>query len=258
MNRHFTLGHRLPSRLAVPLFGDRRRYGAVIRTDDPSWQEWERRMPQVYDATQRTSVGRVVNDAGYGVLSHVEMEGREVLEVGPGSLDHLDHCRGRPRRYVLADVRPEMLKRGSERLRMAGVPHAAVLLPRSGAPCLPFPEGAFDLVIAFYSLEHLYPLEDHLAELRRTLCSGGLLVGAIPCEGGLAWGCGRFLTTRRWFKRHTTIDPDKIICWEHPNFADRILTMLDRTLIHRHLQYWPLRIPSLDLNLVVRFVYEKP
>ena len=67
------------------------------------------------------------------------------------------------------------------------------------------------------------------------------------------------LTSRRWFKNNTTIDPDKIICWEHPNFADHILDELDQVFQREAVGYWPLSwLPALDLNLVIRLCYRKP
>jgi hypothetical protein len=39
----------------------------------------------------------------------------------------------------------------------------------------------------------------------------------------MRWGLGRMVTSRRWFKAHTTIDLNKLICWEHPNFAPTVL-----------------------------------
>ncbi len=254
---HFTLGHRLPHVLAAPLFGDRVRFGLVVQEDDPCWKEWQERMPAAYDATQKQSVGTVVNASGYRVMRRVPLDGRTVLEIGPGPLDHVEHWQGRPARFVAADVQRDMLRKAEEKLRAHDVPHEAVLLGGRDAP-LPFADGAFDVVVSFYSLEHLYPLADRLAEMLRVLRPGGLLAGAIPTEGGLAWGTGRFLTSRRWFHANTTIDPDKIICWEHPNFADAILQELDARLRRHHLGYWPLRVPLIDVNLTVAFVYEKP
>ena len=35
------------------------------------------------------------------------------------------------------------------------------------------------------------------------------------------------LTSRRWMKKNTNIDPDKIIYWEHPNFVSNIKFHLD-------------------------------
>ena len=67
------------------------------------------------------------------------------------------------------------------------------------------------------------------------------------------------LTSRRWFKKNTTIDPDKIICWEHPNFADQIIAELDQVFQRQALVHWPLRgLPVLALNLILRFLYRKP
>ena len=92
----------------------------------------------------------------------------------------------------------------------------------------------------------------------RILKPSGTLIGAIPAEGGLAWGGGRMITSRRWFKKNTRINPDKIICWEHPNFADQIIDELDQVFDRKTLVHWPLRWPPvLDVNLVLRFHYLK-
>lgn len=66
------------------------------------------------------------------------------------------------------------------------------------------------------------------------------------------------LTSRHWFKNNTTINPDKIICWEHPNFADQILKELDQVFTRETVHYWPSPwLPLLDPNLVIRLLYRK-
>ncbi len=71
-------------------------------------------------------------------------------------------------------------------------------------------------------------------------------------------GGGRVLTSRRWFKSNTTIDPDKIICWEHPNFADHILAELDQVFQREAMDYWPLPwLSALDVNLIIQLCYRK-
>ena len=122
---------------------------------------------------------------------------------------------------------------------------------------LSFRSETFDVVVSFYSLEHLHPLGEYLEEIHRVLRPGGRLVGAIPCEGGLAWGAGRMLTTRRWLYRDTGLNMDKIICWEHVNFADDILEALDHRFRRDTLNFWPAAVPLIDANLVARFIYEK-
>ena len=256
--RAFALGHRLPRFLARRLFGDRERFGTVVRPDDPCWLEWQQVAIAFYHAHQKQRVGAVVNDAGYRVMSRVDLTGRRVLEIGPGELSHFDCWRGTPAHYVLCDIREPLLAESARRLEARGVSHSAVIAPEDPAAALPFDDGEFDLVVSFYCLEHIQSLGHHVEQIRRVLRPGGRLVGAIPAEGGMAWGLGRFFTSRRWFKKHTTINPDKIICWEHPNFADQVLRALDARMRRCHLRYWPLWLPSIDLNLIVRFVYEKP
>ena len=59
-----------------------------------------------------------------------------------------------------------------------------------------------------------------------------ILVGAIPNEGGFAWGTGRFLSTRRFVHKNSKINYDKIICWEHVNFCDQILKKVDQASLN--------------------------
>ena len=80
----FVLRPWLPEAALAQLFGDRKRFGRVPQRDDPDWLEWERLMPAAYDATQRQSIGRFVNDAGYQIMREVNLDGLRVLEIGPG------------------------------------------------------------------------------------------------------------------------------------------------------------------------------
>ncbi|MEE8056421.1 MAG: hypothetical protein V3T17_01100 [Pseudomonadales bacterium] len=78
----------------------------------------------------------------------------------------------------------------------------------------------------------------------------------LSAEGGLAWKLGRFLTSRRWLKRNTIINSDKIICWEHTNFSDIILNSLNEKMLRNRVKYWSISLPSLDVNLVIMFDFE--
>ena len=255
--RDFMIRDRLPETWRGPLWGDRRRWGLDVRPADPDWQEWEHAYLAFYAANQRAGIGTSVNDAGYRVMRRVDLEGRRVLEIGPGDIRHIRFWRGRPREYVLVDIQTDMLDKARLRLEAAGMASRSLRVERGQA--LPLEDGSIDIAVSFYSLEHMYPLQPYVAEICRVLKPGGTLVGAIPAEGGLAWGLGRMLTSRRWFRKHTRIDPDKIICWEHPNFADEVVAELDRRLRRRAVRLWPLSwLPWLDVNLIVRFVYAKP
>jgi SAM-dependent methyltransferase len=254
--RNFVVRDWLPLALRAPLWGARERWGLSICKDDPCWKEWQSTYLEFYAANQRTGIGTKVNDAGYRVMSQIDLSAMRVLEIGPGDIRHVAFWQGRPREYVLADIQAAMLHKARQKLESAGIPSRSLLVRRDEP--LPLQDMAVDIVISFYSLEHLYPLRPHVHEICRVLRPGGLLIGAIPTEGGLAWGAGRFLTSRRWLKKHSTIDPDKIICWEHPNFADQILTELDLQFERQFIGHWPFPwMPLLDPNLIIRLIYRK-
>lgn len=237
-----------------PLWGDRDRWGLTINERDPSWIEYQDELTRFYDETQRGVLGRWISDAGYRVMSRIDLSGKRVLEIGPGDIRHMAFWNGKPNEYLLVDIQKRMLLKAQARLAEIGVP-CQPLLVGIGKP-LPFEDASLDVVVSFFSLEHIYPLAPYLREVQRVLRPGGNLIGAIPAEGGLAWGGGRMLTTRRWFRRHTSVDPDKIICWEHPNFGDQILAELDESFDRQLVRFWPLPwLPLLDVNLTVRFHY---
>jgi SAM-dependent methyltransferase len=249
--------HLLPHALRAPLWGDRERWGLTVDEQDPCWREWLGTYADFYLANQREGIGTRVNDAGYRVMSSIDLSGKHVLEIGAGDIRHMPHWRGKPAEYLLADVSTDMMNFACKSLIDAGIQHRTLHVERNQP--LGLDDASVDVIVSFYSLEHLYPLRPYLEEMHRVLQPGGILIGAIPAEGGLAWGGGRLLTSRRWFKKNTSINPDKIICWEHPNFADQIVAELDQVFERQALVHWPLRwVPALDLNLILRFQYRKP
>lgn len=254
MKKYFSIGHRLPHFLAAPLFGDRRRFGLKIQRDDPDWLIWQKFYQDFYQRTQKQGVGKVVNDAGYKIFDRVDLVNKQVLEFGPGTLPHISFWRGTPASYTLVDNIEEMLNHSKKVLTNIGVSCETAIINSFE---LPFDDEKFDVIVSFYSLEHLYPLENYLLEISRVLKPGGLLVGGIPTEGGVFWGLGRFFTTRRFIKQNSTHNPDKVICWEHPNFAEDILTQLDESFLPRYKSFWPMSIPFVDVNMIIRFIYEK-
>lgn len=244
----------LPKSLRTPLWGDRERWGLTPVPDDVCWKEWQGRYIDFYKENQREGIGTWVNDAGYGVMSSIDLTGKRVLEIGAGDIRHMKFWWSEPAEYLLADVSDEMMSFAIRRVEERGIAYRTILVERNEP--LALEDASVDVIISFYSLEHLYPLRPYLDELKRLLKPGGYLIGAIPAEGGLAWGGGRMLTSRRWFKKNTNIVPDKIICWEHPNYADHILEELDKVFKREAVQHWPLPwLPILDPNLVIRLLY---
>ncbi len=119
-----------------------------------------------------------------------------------------------------------------------------------------YKSNSVDLVISFFSLEHIYNLNSCIKEISRILKKNGKLVFAIPNEGSFAWGFSRYLISRRWMKKNTNINYDKVICWEHPNFATTIIKLLDKNFLSIKIN----KIPNLyfdDFSLIIKGIYKK-
>ncbi len=210
-----------------------------------------------YRSTQKKGIGNLVNNAGYEVLEQIDLNNLDVLEFGPGEIPHLHFWNGRPNHFYFADYRQEMLNETGKRLKHLGVPNTGFLLPKdNNGEISDLANKKVDVILSFYSLEHLYPLEKYLNSMLNLLKPNGLIVGAIPTEGGLGWGIGRYLTSRRWLEKNG-ISMEKIMCWEHPNFAETVLLSLESLADRKMLGFWPLKLPSIDLNLVIKFIYQK-
>ena len=203
---------------------------------------------------QKSGVGKRVNDAGYEILRDIDFSGKQVAEIGPGNLPHRAFWNGIPEKFTAIDISQEFLGLTEKKIDCAF--EGVHLTDR--AQKLPIADEQFDILLTFYSLEHLQPLREHLREYHRILKPGGMLIGAIPNEGGIAWGLGRFMTSRRWIKKNTSLNYDKIICWEHPNFAREIISAMDTQFAREELSMFPLRfLKSVDINLVTMFRFRK-
>jgi SAM-dependent methyltransferase len=250
----------LPYFITKALFGDRKQFGIYPDISDGDWLIWqEKAFSDFYYNTQQRGIGNWVCNLAYPVVEKIDFKGKTILEVGPGIIRHLKHISNMPTKYCLCDINSYALKIAQEQLYNANVPCETILLDREGVEMagFPFPEKSFDVIISFNSLEHLNSLDRYLNEIKRILKKGGQLIGGIPCEGGLAWGLGRFLTTRRYVFKNYGINYDKIICWEHPNFADFIIERLDAHFEREHLKLHPFSWLPIDFNLVASFIYKQ-
>lgn len=240
------------------LWGDRRQFGHVPDPSDPEWQIWQKNAyTDFYQNTQLKGIGNSICKMIYPVVSNLDFYNKHVLEIGPGVLRHIKYLNAVPNKYTLCDIDADVLRLGETILDVEGIPCETVLLPNQTQIRLPFDNNAFDTIVTFNSLEHLYPLEDYLCEMKRILRPNGHLVGGVPCEGGLAWGGGRYFTTRRYVHQKYSINYDKIISWEHPNFADFIIEKLCEVFSKNLLKLHPFSFLPIDFNLMISFVFSK-
>ena len=252
-----TLRSLLPYYYTKLLFGDRRRYGKIPPPADKDWIEWNNRNTEIYHATGRENRAHdSAMHAGYKILGESDKIKGKVLEIGPGNIDHLSYWdTSKVEKYTIVDIRDEMLTLSTGILDREKISNEGVKINREDIS-LPLDSDSFDCVISFYALEHIVELEKYIAEIKRVLKNGGLFIGGIPAEGGLGWGLGRYLTSRVWFKKNTNIDLYKIICWEHVNYSDEIMRILKQQFKINKIKYWPLRLPIIDMNLIISYEYE--
>jgi ubiquinone/menaquinone biosynthesis C-methylase UbiE len=104
-----------------------------------------------------------------------DVAGRRILDVGCGAGPLLEALRERGAVVTGAEPSAKMLELARQRLGEDTVLHQAGL----GGDPLPFPDGAFDDVVACLVLHYLEDWKAPLAELRRVLTPGGRLIVVV-------------------------------------------------------------------------------
>jgi SAM-dependent methyltransferase len=116
---------------------------------------------------------------------------------------------------------------------------------------LPWDDDSFDRVLAIHLLEHLYNLPATLEEVARVLRKDGVFSVVIPCEGGQLYSLGRRFTTKRMFEKRYQMPYEWMIQQEHCNTAREVMTELGRHFHVRRRSYFPLGLPTPDMNLMI-------
>ena len=223
--------------------------------NDPDWIIWSKFWQEFYDKTQKSGIGAIVNNLGYKILLNIDLSGKKVMEIGPGNLPHIKYWKNLPEEYTAIDVSErsfKYLKKLDKKIIIK-----KYIIKHNKINDIPL--NKIDIIMSFYSLEHIHNLADMLKFFYNKLNKNGLLVISIPNEGGLAWGLGRYLTTRRFVNNKTKLNYDKIICFEHPNFINDIISSIKSTnfkIVTK--KSYPLgNLMPLDLNLVTSLICKK-
>ncbi|HLL90864.1 MAG TPA: class I SAM-dependent methyltransferase [Tepidisphaeraceae bacterium] len=183
---------------------------------------------------------------GHEYVLRSMVDGARTLEVGPGTGSHLQfEDLKRHEQYVGVELRATLgntIERDYPGVR---------LVVGDCQQRIDFPDHTFDRVIAIHVLEHLDNLPAALAEFRRVLKPSGRLSIVIPCEGGAGYAMGRAVTTKRLFEKRYKVPYEPFIRHDHVNTARDVLAALDRDFRTVHRTFYPLRVPSVDANLVI-------
>jgi SAM-dependent methyltransferase len=127
--------------------------------------------------------------------------GRRILDVGCGAGPLLEALRDRGAAVTGAEPSAKMLELARRRLGEGADLHQAGL----GDGPLPFPDGAFDDVIACLVLHYLEDWKAPLAEIRRVLAPGGRLIVAVnhPFAYTVFHPGGDYFATHEYFEDYT-------------------------------------------------------
>lgn len=177
--------------------------------------------------------------------------GSRTLEIGAGTGEHLGCENLEDQEYYALELRPNLADQIQKDFQ-----HVHMII----GDCerrLDLPDASLDRVIAIHVLEHLGNLPVALDEVRRVLKPQGSFSVVIPCEGGASYSLGRRLSSKRIFEKRYKRDYDWLISYEHINRADEIIAELNKRFKTRHRKFWPLRVPSVHVNLVLGLTLQR-
>lgn len=228
--------------------------------------KWPKRLPELTDEQQRIRDDFMnhwlqILPKRYGILERFNhsyplrtqhSKIKRTLDIGAGRGEHLNYEDISSQDYTAMELRPEL----AEVIRLA-YPSVKVVV----GDCqerIDFPDNYFDRVLAIHILEHLPNLPKALDEIKRILMPNGLFSVVIPCEGGLAYSLARQISTRRIFEKRYQQKFDWLVACEHINQPDEIISELRSRFKIIHRSFFPLVIPSVNLNLVIGLTLVNP
>lgn len=225
-----------------------------LETEDEAWLLHREKYPGMYDGANYSSpLQRFVMNASHRLTEKpfgANHSFETVLEIGAGTGGHFDFVRHQFKQYILSDMDPRMLTLAREHIGPARAERVRFELQQGEA--LALPDQSVDRLVATHVLEHIHPAHLALKEWCRVIRHGGTLSILIPTDPGLAWRLGRRLGPRRHAVTQG-IAYDYIMAREHVNSCINLIAILRHYFPRAREAWWPLPIPSVDLNLFFAF-----
>jgi len=221
-----------------------------MESEDPAWLDYRARFADVYDESNYASPLQSAMMRASHRLAEKRFQKHEhfskVLEIGAGTGEHLDFVRHTFDQYILSDLDAKTLEvaKGKLNARFG----TKLMFETQSGESLSYVDNSFDRLIATHVLEHIYQPHLALKEWVRVIKNGGVLSLLIPTDPGIAWRLGRHLGPRKNAVSQG-IAYDYVMAREHVNSCNNLIALLRHYFPERTESWWPLPIPSIDLNL---------
>jgi SAM-dependent methyltransferase len=174
----------------------------------------------------------------------------KTLEIGAGTGEHLHYEDWKGQDYKALEMRSNLAQEISN-----SFPGVQVLVGDCEKQ-IDIADRSVDRVIAIHVLEHLADLPSALDQIQRILKPGAKFSIVIPCEGGFGYALGRRVTSQRVFERRYKQDYTWLISHDHVNTAEEIIEEVKKRFRIVHSQFWPLRVPIINANLLIGLTAE--
>ncbi|WOZ79005.1 class I SAM-dependent methyltransferase [Kosakonia sacchari] len=226
----------------------------MMQDDDKAWIEWRENFHALYDnANYSSSLQARVMHASHRLLERPFTKKdnfSQVLEIGAGTGEHTKFIKHNFANYVVSDMDEKTLEIAKQKIEESDRHKFSFSVQKGQA--LQYADESFDRVIAAHVLEHIN--QPHLAikEWCRVVKNGGTLSILLPTDPGIAWRIGRMLGPRK-HAHAAGIAYDYVMAREHVNSCVNLMSLLRHYFPERKEAWWPLRIPSVDVNLFYSF-----
>lgn len=221
-----------------------------LNNEDQDWLNFRTKFADVYDESNYVSpLQSILMRASHRRVEECFKERdhfSRVLEIGAGTGEHLCYVRHHFDQYVLTDIDTKTLEVAKGKL--ASKFGDKLLFEKQSGEKLSYADDSFDRLIATHVLEHIYQPHLALKEWARVVRHGGILSILIPTDPGLAWRLGRHFGPRKNAIAQG-VAYDYVMAREHVNSCNNLIALLRFYFPDRTETWWPLPIPSIDLNL---------
>jgi phosphatidylethanolamine/phosphatidyl-N-methylethanolamine N-methyltransferase len=225
-----------------------------MQGEDKAWIEHRNRFSEVYDQSNySSSLQSLLMRASHQFLEKPydnRIHFDRVLEIGAGTGEHIQFVRHRFNDYIMTDLDSKPLE--IAKTKLTGIHDGKLGFEVQPGDRLTYSDNSFDRVVASHVLEHIYQPHLALKEWYRVLRHGGVLSILIPTDPGIAWRLGRNLGPRK-NAMAKGIAYDYVMAREHVNACNNLIAILRHYFSESKESWWPLRIPSIDINLFFSF-----